>query len=40
MEEAAEQSGMLQSRAAGETTLSFAPESEAAALSTLSEAGR
>lgn len=40
MEAAAKESGILESRAAGDTTLSFAPEPEAAALSTLSEAGR
>lgn len=40
MEAAAKQSGILESRAAGDTTLSFAPEPEATALSTLSEAGR
>ena len=40
MEEAAKRSGILGRRPAGETTLSFAPEPEAAALSTLSEPGR
>lgn len=40
MEDAARKSGMLSSRAAGDTTLSFAPEPEAAALSTLAEPGR
>jgi hypothetical protein len=40
MEEAAKMSGILARRPAGETTLSFAPEPEAAALSTLSESGR
>jgi hypothetical protein len=40
MEEAAKKSGILRRRPAGETTLSFAPEPEAAALSTLSEPGR
>jgi molecular chaperone DnaK (HSP70) len=40
MEEAARKSGILGRRPAGETTLSFAPEPEAAALSTLSEPGR
>ncbi|KAI3549532.1 hypothetical protein CSPX01_02183 [Colletotrichum filicis] len=40
METAAEQAGILYSRAAGETKLTLAPEPEAAALSTLSEPGR
>ncbi|RSM15432.1 hypothetical protein CDV31_005025 [Fusarium ambrosium] len=40
MEKAAKQAGILDSRPAGETTLTFAPEPEAAALSTLCEAGR
>ncbi|KAL4949243.1 hypothetical protein BDW69DRAFT_77289 [Aspergillus filifer] len=40
MEEAAQQAGLLDSRAAGETKLSFVPEPEAAAFSTLCEPGR
>lgn len=40
MEEAARQAGIFERRPAGDTTLSFAPEPEAAALSTLSEPGR
>ncbi|KAL6232783.1 hypothetical protein BDW75DRAFT_216790 [Aspergillus navahoensis] len=40
MEEAARQAGILSSRSAGETMLSFVPEPEAAALSTLCEPGR
>ncbi|KAH6859112.1 hypothetical protein BKA58DRAFT_473205 [Alternaria rosae] len=40
MVEAVKKSGILRRRLAGETTLSFAPEPEAAALSTLSEPGR
>ncbi|KAL2846179.1 hypothetical protein BJY01DRAFT_263382 [Aspergillus pseudoustus] len=40
MEEAARQAGILASRPAGETLLSFVPEPEAAALSTLCEPGR
>jgi hypothetical protein len=40
MEEAARQAGLLASRPAGETVLSFVPEPEAAALSTLCEPGR
>jgi hypothetical protein len=40
MEKAAKSSGILDRRAAGPTTLTFAPEPEAAALSTLSEPGR
>jgi hypothetical protein len=40
MEKAARQAGILKPRAAGPTTFSFAPEPEAAALFTLSEAGR
>ncbi|KAL3455943.1 hypothetical protein BJX64DRAFT_53416 [Aspergillus heterothallicus] len=40
MEEAARQAGILGSRPAGETLLSFVPEPEAAALSTLCEPGR
>jgi hypothetical protein len=40
MEAAALQAGILKARPAGPTTLSFAPEPEAAALSTLSEPGR
>ncbi|CAM1509778.1 Fc.00g001130.m01.CDS01 [Cosmosporella sp. VM-42] len=40
MEKAAEMSGMLDDRPAGPTTLSYAPEPEAAALSTLCEPGR
>ncbi|KAL4864901.1 hypothetical protein BDV12DRAFT_200620 [Aspergillus spectabilis] len=40
MEEAARQAGILVSRPAGETVLSFVPEPEAAALSTLCEPGR
>ncbi|KAI9149948.1 Heat shock 70 kDa protein 12B [Paramyrothecium foliicola] len=40
MEAAAKQSGMLDPRPAGQTTLSFVPEPEAAALATLSEPGR
>lgn len=40
MEAAAQKSGMLDSRDAGPTTLSFAPEPESAALFTLSEKGR
>ncbi|KAH9212086.1 hypothetical protein DL95DRAFT_464318 [Leptodontidium sp. 2 PMI_412] len=39
MEKAVKQSGILRSRTAGPTTLTFAPEPEAAALSTLSERG-
>ncbi|KAL4931804.1 Hsp70 family protein [Aspergillus undulatus] len=40
MEEAARQAGIMDSRPAGETKLSFAPEPEAAAFSTLCEPGR
>ncbi|KAI1088126.1 actin-like ATPase domain-containing protein [Rostrohypoxylon terebratum] len=40
MQEAAEKAGILDYRDAGETTLSFAPEPEAAALFTLCEPGR
>ncbi|KAL4785486.1 hypothetical protein BJX76DRAFT_356042 [Aspergillus varians] len=40
MEDAAKSAGILKSRQAGETTLSFVPEPEAAALSTLCERGR
>lgn len=40
MKKAAKQSGVLDHRAAGQTTLSFVPEPEAAALATLSEPGR
>ncbi|KAI0883273.1 actin-like ATPase domain-containing protein [Annulohypoxylon maeteangense] len=40
MEEAAKKAGILNERDAGDTTLSFAPEPEAAALSTLCEPGR
>ncbi|KAL3474035.1 hypothetical protein BJX99DRAFT_232290 [Aspergillus californicus] len=40
MEEAARQAGLLGSRPAGETMLSFVPEPEAAGLSTLCEPGR
>ncbi|KAF2814241.1 actin-like ATPase domain-containing protein [Mytilinidion resinicola] len=40
MEEAAKKAGILDRRAAGATTLTFAPEPEAAALSTLCEPGR
>jgi molecular chaperone DnaK (HSP70) len=40
MEEAAMKSSILARRPAGETTLSFAPEPDAAALSTLSEPSR
>ncbi|KAL4791055.1 hypothetical protein BDV19DRAFT_381825 [Aspergillus venezuelensis] len=40
MEEAAQLAGLLDSRAAGETKLSFVPEPEAAAFSTLCEPGR
>jgi hypothetical protein len=40
MEDAARQAGILKARPAGPTTLSFAPEPEAAALSTLCEPGR
>ena len=40
MEKAAKSSGILDRRAAGPTALTFAPEPEAAALSTLSEPGR
>lgn len=40
MEEAARKAGMLDDRPAGPTLLSFAPEPEAAALSTLCEPGR
>lgn len=40
MEEAAKKAGLLDSRLAGETTLTFAPEPEAAVLSTLCESGR
>ncbi|KAK8110207.1 Heat shock 70 kDa protein 12B [Apiospora kogelbergensis] len=40
MKKAAKQSGILDHRAAGQTTLSFVPEPEAAALATLSEPGR
>lgn len=40
MEEAAKKAGLLISRSAGETKLTFAPEPEAAVLSTLCEAGR
>jgi hypothetical protein len=40
MQEAAKKSGILDRRLAGSTTLTFAPEPEAAALSTLCEPGR
>ncbi|KAL5343827.1 hypothetical protein BJX70DRAFT_971 [Aspergillus crustosus] len=40
MEDAAKRAGILKKRKAGETTLSFVPEPEAAALSTLCERGR
>ncbi|KAL4807449.1 hypothetical protein BDV18DRAFT_167977 [Aspergillus unguis] len=40
MEEAAQIAGLLDTRAAGSTVLSFVPEPEAAALSTLCEPGR
>ncbi|KAI1407357.1 actin-like ATPase domain-containing protein [Hypoxylon sp. FL1857] len=40
MEEAARKSGILNSRPAGRTTLTFAPEPEAAALATICEPGR
>lgn len=40
MEAAARKAGILEERPTGQTTLSFAPEPEAAALSTLSEPGR
>ncbi|KAL4924494.1 Hsp70 family protein [Aspergillus undulatus] len=40
MKDAAKSAGMLNPRKAGETTLSFVPEPEAAALSTLCERGR
>ncbi|KAI0440363.1 hypothetical protein F4803DRAFT_527786 [Xylaria telfairii] len=40
MKQAAQNAGMLDDRLAGETRLSFVPEPEAAALSTLSEPGR
>jgi molecular chaperone DnaK (HSP70) len=40
MELAVKRAGILENRAAGNTTLSFAPEPEAAALATLSESGR
>jgi hypothetical protein len=40
MEEAAKKAGILSRRAAGTTALTFAPEPEAAALSTLCEPGR
>ncbi|OLN95475.1 Heat shock 70 kDa protein 12B [Colletotrichum chlorophyti] len=40
MEEAARKAGILDKRPAGDTTLTFAPEPEAAALSTLCEPGR
>ncbi|KAL4944566.1 hypothetical protein BDV06DRAFT_220192 [Aspergillus oleicola] len=40
MKDAAKSAGILKSRRAGETTLSFVPEPEAAALSTLCERGR
>lgn len=40
MEKAAKKAGFLRWRAAGETTLTFAPEPEAAVLSTLCEPGR
>ncbi|GKT84531.1 LOW QUALITY PROTEIN: hsp70 family chaperone [Colletotrichum tofieldiae] len=40
MEDAAKKSGILDNRPAGKTTLTFAPEPEAAALSTLCEPGR
>ncbi|RYP67404.1 hypothetical protein DL770_008631 [Monosporascus sp. CRB-9-2] len=40
MEEAAKKSGILDRRPAGNTSLTFAPEPEAAALSTLCEPGR
>ncbi|KAK3946034.1 hypothetical protein QBC46DRAFT_370658 [Diplogelasinospora grovesii] len=40
MEDAAKDAGILDSRAAGDTTLAFVPEPEAAALSTLLEQGR
>lgn len=39
MKEAAQMAGILANRSAGQTTLSFAPEPEAAALSTISEPG-
>lgn len=40
MEQAAELAGIMRSREAGQTRLTFAPEPEAAALSTLCEPGR
>lgn len=40
MKDAAAKAGLLKKRDAGETRLSFVPEPEAAALSTLSEPGR
>jgi molecular chaperone DnaK (HSP70) len=40
MKDAAKSAGILKKRKAGETTLSFVPEPEAAALSTLCERGR
>jgi molecular chaperone DnaK (HSP70) len=40
MQEAVQKAGILDDRDAGETKLSFAPEPEAAALSTLCEPGR
>ncbi|KAL4812323.1 hypothetical protein BDW67DRAFT_127450 [Aspergillus spinulosporus] len=40
MQDAAKRAGILKARKAGETTLSFIPEPEAAALSTLCERGR
>ncbi|KAF5514242.1 Heat shock 70 kDa protein 12B [Colletotrichum fructicola] len=40
MEQAAEMAGIMDSRPAGQTKLTFAPEPEAAALSTLYESGR
>lgn len=40
MEEAARKAGILTTRPAGQTTLAFAPEPEAAALATLCEGGR
>lgn len=40
MQDAAKQGGLLDQRSAGPTTMSFAPEPEAAALATLSEPGR
>ncbi|KAF5132941.1 hypothetical protein E5D57_003563 [Metarhizium anisopliae] len=40
MEQAAKMAGILDDRSAGQTILTFAPEPEAAALSTLTEPGR